>query len=259
MNLSHEEKIAKLKDPAYRETMRYAVENPNRDPKAGSTLPPPHWDVTFVDEVRDPANASLVRRSVADIAKERGVTPADAMLDLLLAEDLAIKFRWENRTPEWSDAVRESMKHPSMLMGISDGGAHLDRDDGSEWSSFFLRHWVLDEREWTLEEGIRQMTQVPAAMAGFVDRGMLIPGYAADLMIFDPAEVGPDKKRRVADFPGGEERFSARPRGVRATIVNGEVIVWEGKITGALPGQVLRPFHPSGPSGSQAIGQAERG
>ena len=138
--------------------------------------------------------------------------------------------------------MRESMKHPSMLMGISDGGAHLDRDDGSEWSSFFLRHWVLGEGEWTLEEGIRQLTQVPAAMAGFVDRGLVLPGYAADLMIFDPTTVGPGSKRRVADFPGGQERFSARPHGFVATIVNGEPIVLDGKLTDALPGQPLRPL-----------------
>jgi len=242
MTLSRDEKLARLRDPAHRARMRHAVENPNRDADAGSTLPPPHWDVTFVDEVTDPNHEPLLRRTIAEIAAERGVAPADAMLDLALAEDLQMKFRWENRTPAWANAVRESMKHPSMLMGISDGGAHLDRDDGSDWSSYFLRHWCLDEQEWTLEEGIRQLTQVPAAMAGFTDRGLLAPGFAADLMIFDPTTIGPGTKRRVADLPGGEVRFSARPRGFVATIVGGEPIVFEGKLTGALPGQVLRPF-----------------
>ncbi len=246
MELSHAEKIARLRDPDYRDLMRHAVENPNRDPNEGSTLPPPHWDVTFVDEVTQPQHEPLLRRSIADIAAERGVAPADAMLDLALAEDLRTRFRWENKTPAWSEAVRESMKHPSMLMGISDGGAHLDRDDGSDWSSYFLRHWVLDAGEWTLEEGIRQLTQVPAALAGFVDRGAILPGFAADLMIFDPATVGPGTKRRVRDLPGGQERFSARPRGFVATLVNGQVIVRDGELTDALPGQVVRPFQRGG-------------
>ncbi|MGI9432895.1 MAG: N-acyl-D-amino-acid deacylase family protein, partial [Myxococcota bacterium] len=136
MLLSRDEKLAKLRDPTWRDRMRHAVENPNRDPDAGSTLPPPHWDVTFVDEVTDPKHEGLLRRTIAEIAAERGVAPADAMLDLALAEDLRMKFRWENRTPAWANAVRESMKHPSMLMWISDGGAHLDRDDGSDWSSY---------------------------------------------------------------------------------------------------------------------------
>ena len=241
MELSHEEKLAKLRDPAYRDRMRPAVDTPNRDPKAGSTLPPPHWDVTFVEEVSRPENERYLRRSIADIAAELSVHPADAMLDLALSEDLAMKFRWENKTATWEESVRQSMKHPSMLMGVSDGGAHLDRDDGSEWSSYFLRFWVLDCGDWTLEEGIRQLTQVPATMAGFIGRGALLPGYAADIMIFDPEIVGPGTKRLVSDMPGGESRFSARPRGFRATIVNGEPIVLEGKLQGALPGQLVRP------------------
>jgi N-acyl-D-aspartate/D-glutamate deacylase len=241
MNSSHDEKLRRLRDPGQRERMRHAVENPNRDPKAGSTLPPPHWDVTFVEEVRDAANGPLVGRTIAELAAEQGKAPADVLLDLALSEDLTTKFRWQNRTQAWSAAVQESMKHPSMLMGISDGGAHLDRDDGSDWSSFFLRHWVLDREEWTLEEGIRQLTQVPAALAGFADRGVVRPGFAADLMIFDPETIGPGTKRLVHDLPGGEARFSARPRGLRATIVNGEPIVLEGKLTRALPGQILRP------------------
>ena len=241
MALSHEEKLAKLRDPAYRDLMRPAVDAPNRDPDAGSTLPPPHWDVTFVDEVTKPENERYLRRTIAEIAQEQGKHPADAMLDLALSEDLAMKFRWENKTATWEESVRESMKHPSMLMGVSDGGAHLDRDDGADWSSYFLRFWVLDRQEFSLEEGIRQLTQIPAALLGFANRGLLLPGYAADIMIFDPETVGPGTKRLVDDMPGGESRFSARPRGFHATIVNGEAIVLDGKLQEALPGQVVRP------------------
>jgi N-acyl-D-aspartate/D-glutamate deacylase len=241
MDLSHEEKLAKLRDPVYRDLLRDAVDNPNRDPDAGSTLPPPHWDVTFVDEVTDPANEKYLRRTITEIAAERGVAPADAMIELALSEDLKMKFRWENKTAIWEEAVRESMKHPSMLMGVSDGGAHLDRDDGSDWSTYFLRFWVLDRQVWTLEEGIRQITQVPAAMAGFAGRGALLPGFAADMMIFDPESVGPGTKRMIHDMPGGEGRFSARPRGFVATIVNGEPIVLDGKLQSALPGALVRP------------------
>ena len=129
----------------------------------------------------------------------------------------------------------------SMLMGVSDGGAHLDRDDSSDWSSYFLRNWVLDRGTWTLEEGIRQLTQIPASVGGFHDRGSLLPGYAADIMIFDPKTVGPNTKRVVHDLPGGEARYSARPQGIIATIVNGEPIVLDGELTRALPGQWVRP------------------
>jgi N-acyl-D-aspartate/D-glutamate deacylase len=242
MALSHEEKLAKLRDPAYRDLMRPAVDAPNRNPDAGSTLPPPHWDVTFVDEVTSPANQRYLRRTIAEIAALQGKAPADAMIDLALSEDLRMKFRWENKTPEWATTVEECMKHPSILMGVSDGGAHLDRDDGSDWSSYFLRNWVLDRALWTLEEGIRQLTSVPAAMAGFAGRGTLLAGWAADIMIFDPATVGPGTKQLVHDMPGGEGRFSARPRGFAATIVNGVPIVENGALRAALPGQLVRPL-----------------
>jgi len=242
MALPRAEKLSRLRDGETRARLRHAVEHPNRDPERGSTYPPPQWQVVFVDEVSDAKHAGFLRRSIAEIAAELGKAPADAMLDLALDEELATKFRWENRTPAWESAVRESMQHPSMLIGVSDGGAHLDRDDGADWSSFFLRFWVQERRAFSLEEGIRQLTQVPAALAGLHGRGTLLPGCAADLMLFDPATVGPGTKRMVHDLPGGEGRYLARPEGIAATIVNGLPIVLDGKLTGELPGRVLRPI-----------------
>jgi len=244
MALAPEEKLARLRDPEVRARMRDAVEHPNRDPARGSTLPPPHWDVVFIDETTEPRHAKHLRRSIAELAAELGKAPADVLLDLALESRLATKFRWENRTPRWEASVRESLHHPAMLIGVSDGGAHLDRDDGADWSSFFLRFWVLERGAFTLEEGIRQLTQVPAALAGLAGRGVLLPGAKADVMLFDPARVGPGTKRIVHDLPGGEGRFLARPHGFVATLVNGVPIVEDGKLTGALPGEVLRPLAP---------------
>ena len=128
-----------------------------------------------------------------------------------------------------------------MIVGTSDGGAHLARDDGADWSSYFLRSWVLDRRVWTLEDGIRQITHVPAALLGIGDRGVIEPGAWADLMVFDPDTIGPWKKEFVHDLPGGVGRFKAWGRGVHATVVNGEPIVLAGELTGRLPGRVVRP------------------
>lgn len=241
MVLENDQKLLRLADPEYRNTMRDAVENPNRDSKNGSTLPPPHWDVTFVDEVSQQKNEKYLRRSIKDIAEELGKTPADTLLDLALEEELQVKFRWENKSKKWDRAVRESMKHPAMLMGVSDGGAHLDRDDGADWSSYFFYYWVREQKMWTLEEAVRQVTHVPAMVAGFADRGLLIPGMAADIMIFDPDTIMPGTKRRVASMPGNAERFEAMPRGIDATIVNGVPIVRNGELQDALPGKVVSP------------------
>jgi N-acyl-D-aspartate/D-glutamate deacylase len=128
-----------------------------------------------------------------------------------------------------------------MIIGVSDGGAHLAKDDGSDWSSYFLRSWVLDRGAWSLEEGIRQITQIPAALLGLVDRGTLKVTGPADIMIFDPETIGPWRKEFARDLPGNVGRFKAWGKGVRATIVNGQPIVIEGKLTTNLPGTVVSP------------------
>ena len=237
-----EEKMALLRDPAAREEMRHAVEHPNRDAAKGSTLPPPRFTVVEVDEVVKPEHEKLLHRTIADIATELGVEPADAMLDLALDEGLGTVFRYVNKSRSWEEAVAAGQRHPAMIIGVSDGGAHLDRDDGSDWSTAFLAFWVRDRKLWSLEEGIRQMTQVPAALLGFESRGMLLPGYWADAFVFDPDTVELASKKQVADFPGGEARYSARPKGIHWTIVNGVPVVRDGELlTDRLPGQVVRP------------------
>jgi N-acyl-D-amino-acid deacylase len=241
LNLEPAQRRAVLADPVARAELRDAVENYNRDPAKGTTVPPPLWRYVYVDEVTKAHNQKWASRSVADIAGELGVTPADAVLDLALDEDFAVRLRWRTESPEWASAVREAQLDPRMLIGTSDGGAHLARDDGADWSSYFLGSWVRDREVWTLEEGIRQITAVPAALAGLPDRGMLTPGAWADMMIFDPDAIGPTHKEFTHDLPGGVGRYKAFGRGVSATIVNGVPIIVEGELTGELPGHVVRP------------------
>jgi N-acyl-D-aspartate/D-glutamate deacylase len=240
------ERIAMLKDSAYRDAIRHAVESPNKDASRGSTLPPPHFATVHVHRAGKPENQQLIGRSIAEVARERGVAPMDAMVDIALSEALDVEFVWRTETEAWKEGTYQASIHPHMIIGTSDGGAHLGRDDGSEFSSYFLRYWVREWRKWELEEAIRQMTQQPAALLGLFDRGMLLPGYAADVMIFDPDEIGPGRKEFVRDFPNGEGRWSSRPEGVYATIVNGVPIVLDGELTDdcGLPGRVLRPATP---------------
>ena len=241
LKLPFAERLALLRDPAARDELRTAVENYNRDPAKGTTVPPPLWSVVFVDEVAKPEKQRFQSRSIKDIAAEQGVAPADAMLDLALSEDLATRFRWRTESPEWAAAVGEAQLDPRMIIGTSDGGAHLARDDGADWSSYFLGSWVRDRKVWTLEEGIRQITQMPAALMGFADRGVVKPGGWADLMVFDPETIGPWKKEFVHDLPGGVGRFKAWGKGVKATIVNGQPIVLDGQLTDRLPGHIVSP------------------
>jgi N-acyl-D-amino-acid deacylase len=240
---SVDERMALLRDPSFRDAIRDSVDHPNRDPAKGPTLPPPHWDVLHVDAVSLPVNEKLLGRSLRDIAEEMGVHPTDVMVDLALSEDLGVQFLWKTETPEWIEGTRVAQSDPHMVVGTSDGGAHLDRDDGAEAHSYFLRHWVREWGGFSLEEGVRQITAIPAALCGLTDRGLLLAGYAADIFVFDPDRIGPGTKDFVHDFPNGAGRWTSRPEGAHATIVNGVPIVLDGELQAdaGLPGHVLKP------------------
>ena len=241
LQLPHAARVALLRDPAARDELRHAVENYNRDPAQGTTTPPPLWDQVSVAHVTRPEHRALVGRTIADLAREQGRPPADVLLDLALAEDLATEFRWSWETPEWTAAVGEAQMDTRMLIGTSDGGAHLARDDGADWSSWYLRNWVLDRGRWSLEDGIRNITQIPAALLGFQDRGTLEVGKRADIFVFDPATIDAGRKEYVRDLPGGAGRFKAWPVGVKATFVNGVATIVDNQPTGRLAGHVVRP------------------
>ncbi|RVT90461.1 N-acyl-D-amino-acid deacylase family protein [Sphingomonas crocodyli] len=237
------DRIAMLRDPAYRDEIRYAVENPNRDPAMGSNTPPPAFSLVSVSQSAD---ARAMGRRLDDLAVERGRAPMDVMVDLALSDHLATEFVWNTETDEWRDGTLLASRHPQMIIGTSDGGAHLGRDDNAEFSSYFFQKWVREWGKWTLEEAIRELTMFPARLLGFRDRGLIAEGYAADLMIFDPETIGPDRKAITDDFPGGDPRWSSRPKGIKATIVNGVPIVLDGELVAdcGLPGQILRPGLP---------------
>jgi N-acyl-D-aspartate/D-glutamate deacylase len=236
-----EERRALLRDPAAREEMRFAVENQNRDPAKGTTLPAPQWPVVFIEDSPSVPFAEHQGRSVAQLAEAKGVAPGDYVLDMALADDFATKLRWRMESGDWNDAVTKSQTDPRIIIGTSDGGAHLAKDDQADWSSYFLATWVRDRKIWSLEEGISQITHVPATLLGFHDRGTLHVGKWADMMIFDPEEIGPLRKEFVRDLPGGVGRYKAFGKGVHATIVNGVPIVLEGELTGRLPGRIVAP------------------
>jgi N-acyl-D-aspartate/D-glutamate deacylase len=230
-----------LTDDAHRSMLRAAIDQPNRDPAKGSTLPPPLWESMRVSQTFDDSIARFAGRTVTDIADELGKHPADVMFDIALADDLNTVFHWSNETPAWRELLKEVQRHSQMIVGVSDGGAHLDRDDGQEWPSHFLATWWRTERVWTLEEAIAQVTSVPASILGLHDRGRLEVGLPADIYIFDPEQIGAGTCRQETDAVTGAARFRAVPVGAIATLVNGVVVVENGTATGELPGVIVRP------------------
>lgn len=241
MALDPAAKRAWLTDPDQRARLRGAIDEPNRDPARGSTLPPPFWESLRVSSSGAAEVQPFVGRGIAAIAAERGVHPADVLFDLALADDLGTVFHWSNETPAWRELLKQVQLHPQMIVGVSDGGAHLDRDDGQEWSTHFLATWWRTERIWRLEEAIRRITAIPAAVLGLHDRGLVGVGRPADLFLFDPAAIDVGTCREERDAFTGAPRFRAVPRGIAATIVNGAVVVEAGERTGAAPGMVVKP------------------
>jgi N-acyl-D-amino-acid deacylase len=241
LKLPRAEKVRTLSDPVERRRLCAAIDNPNKDAAVGSTLPPPIWESLRVAQVHSDANAAALGRTIGALAEEQGRHPAEVTFDLALADDLATMFHWSNETPAWRELLRDVQRHPQMVMGVSDGGAHLGWDDGAEWSTYFLTTWWQGEKLWRLEEAIRLMTSVPANVVGLRDRGVLAPGRPADLFLFDPDRLGVGTCDLSVDPVTGLERFRSVPTGIRATIVAGQAIIDDGEPTGARPGQILRP------------------
>ena len=236
------ERVARLRDASVRVQLRSGLDHPNTDGSRGSTLPPPSMSAVFVD--RSAADPGAVGKSLATLARERGVHPSDVMCELAAADDLETQFVWNSESPAGAEANAEAQRNPHMIVGTGDGGAHADRDDGAEWSTYYLRTWLLERKLLSLEEGVRRITHLPAMVTGLKGRGLIARGFHADLMLFDPVRIALGKKQLVRDMPGGEERWQVLPEGIVRVIVNGETIVEDGALTGARPGRVLRVGNP---------------
>ena len=171
-----EERLRLLRDPETRAAMRHDVEHPNTDRTKGVVLPPPPWETIFVNTVKLDKNRGLEGKSVVEISKETGKHIADVIVDLALEEDLETFFRYyKGRTDEEEERMLRDLRSPYAVLGISDAGAHLDRDDGAYYATHFLQEYVRDKGLFSLEEAVRMLTFVPAAVWNIYDRGILRP------------------------------------------------------------------------------------
>jgi N-acyl-D-amino-acid deacylase len=178
--------------------------------------------------------------SVAEVARARGIHPAEAMIDLCIASGGDQLFIQPSLYPQDEEVLLRALRHPRAVMTFSDSGAHLSQIADSSIHTHLLGYWVRDRQEFTLEEAIRMITLAPALAWGFADRGLLRPGMVADLNVFDPLTVGPAVPTLVDDLPAGGRRLEQRSVGFLATLVNGQVTIRRGALTGVTPGRLLR-------------------
>jgi len=178
-------------------------------------------------------------RSVAEIAAAQGRTPLDAFCALVLEDDLATQWGVVLMNHD-ERAVAELIRHPAGLLALSDAGAHVDTLCDQGFTTYLLGHWVRELGALALEEAVRLVTSVPAERYGLRGRGRLAPGYAADLVLFDPARVAMRPTEMVYDLPRGQRRLLQRAEGIVDVFVNGVPVVADGAPAGRRPGRVLR-------------------
>ena len=220
----------RLKDKSFRDGLRAELARP-----AHFRLFNGEWQQV---QVIQSARADCEQRSIAELAGAAGQDPLDFILDFALDENLDTVFSALLLNSDEA-AVGRMLRDPCSLVSLSDAGAHLTFFNDAGFGLHLLGHWVRRRGLLTLEEAVRRLTSHPAGVFGIRGRGALLPGYHADLLLFDPDKVDRGPKRRVFDLPGGHPRLSTPAIGVEGVWVNGTRLSGE-----ALPGRLLRDFSP---------------
>jgi N-acyl-D-aspartate/D-glutamate deacylase len=228
------EQKARLGDRSLRPKLVEAARARFEGKPIGTEARPAVFDWLFLmDNVHGP------HRSIAEVARERSCDPVEAMIDVALERDFAAFF-FQPIANEDQDVALELMRYKRAVVTFSDSGAHVSQLMDSSLQTHLLAYWVRERQAFTLEEAVRMLTLVPATYWGFADRGLIREGMAADLVVFDPATIAAEMPEVVNDLPAGAKRLVQRCRGIAATVVNGEILLRDGKPTGALPGRLLR-------------------
>ncbi len=237
LSLPKAERLNALQDPEVRRRLNEGAHSED----AGALRNLVVWHRLTLDETFAPENAGYEGRTVGDVAAERNQQPFDALLDIVVADELRTGLRppmadsdadWEARARLWRD-------HRTVVGG-SDAGAHLDMMCGAIYSTALLGGAVRQRNLLSWEEAVHLLTDVPARLYGLKQRGRVAEGWWADLVVFDPATIGHGPDRRRDDMPGGASRLYAEGTGVEHVVVNGSEMVRHGAFTGTLSGQLLR-------------------
>src|SRR6202045_196249 len=182
--------------------------------------------------------------SIAARAAARGVTPMEEAYDRLLDDDghamlLVAMGNYENNS---LDTVGELLRRDDVVLGLGDGGAHYGMICDARFPTFLLAHWARDRASgrFSVPDAIRELTSVPARVAGLGDRGRIAGGYKANLNVIDHGGLRLHKPVIRHDLPAGGRRLDQTADGYVATIVSGEIITENGIPTDARPGRLVR-------------------
>jgi N-acyl-D-aspartate/D-glutamate deacylase len=231
-------KIAAYRDPATRAKL-VAEATPNPDDPLQRTLRRDFGDA-IVRQVREPRNRGYEGRTLAEVAKERGQSVPDAMIDLALDEDLHTWFARLHVGHRVDAEVGAMLAHPYVHVGAGDGGAHIGAFATYGDTGYLFSRFVRKTRALRLEEAVKKLSFDPCSIWGLGQRGLLRPGYAADVAVFDADTIDRGPEVAVNDLPSGGMRWTRAAVGVDAVIVGGAV-AWSaaGGYTDARRGEIV--------------------
>ncbi|RVT94544.1 N-acyl-D-amino-acid deacylase family protein [Sphingomonas crocodyli] len=237
--LSDEDRLVELRKPEVRARL-VSEEADLQIPLAKSTR-----DFTRMFPLGDPPNYEPTPEdSVAARAAREGVDPFEWAYDYLLQNDgkAQLLLSLGNFVNGSLDLLREMMDHPNLIFGLGDGGAHYGLICDASFPTHILTHWVRDRGRGLLplSQAVATLTRRPAETVGLYDRGVLAPGYKADVNVIDTAKLALHAPTAVRDLPGGGRRLMQKASGYRASIVSGRTISRDGVPTGDLPGRLVR-------------------
>lgn len=239
LGLSVEERVTALRDPDMR--TRLVVEKP-LDPT--NPLFNISRDFEHIYPFRSPDYEPATDASVAAMARAKGVSPEEIAYDLMLERDgrAMMLATLTNYAYGSLDVVADMLHHDSTIIGLGDGGAHYGFVCDASYPTYLLTYWTHQRPtgRFTLPAAVEALTSRPARLVGLQDRGVIAPGYKADINVIDSDRLSLELPEIVHDLPGGGKRLHQRAHGYRAIIVSGEPIVRDDIATGALPGRLLR-------------------
>jgi N-acyl-D-aspartate/D-glutamate deacylase len=246
MGLPFEQRIARLRQPEVRRAILSETVN-HSDPLTAYVMASFHK----LFPLGDPPDYEPDRsKSIAGIAEREGSSPEEVLYDRMLdrgGRELLL-FPLLNYSDGNCDPIYEMIHHPRAALGLGDGGAHCGLICDASIPTFMLSHWVRDRKRGPrvpVELAVRRMTQDTAQLYGLRDRGVLRPGYQADLNLIDLGRVGLRLPEMAYDLPAGGRRLLQRADGYHATLVRGVVTMQDGEPTGELPGRLLRGERPT--------------
>jgi N-acyl-D-aspartate/D-glutamate deacylase len=194
---------------------------------------------SIVKRVRSGINAQYVGQRLGDIAAREGKSVSAVLLDIAVADDLDTEFSLDGYIHGDVDIVAKLLSHPGIHIGSADAGAHITQFSGAGDTCYLIEKFVRQEKRMTLEHAVKRLTSDLASGWKIADRGLLAQGKFADIVIFDPDTISRGDEIWVDDVPGGSGRYVRHPQGIDKVIVNGQVLVDQGKYTGAQPGRII--------------------